>query len=109
VAPVEPGYNLVGTLKNLSNLTLGTLNIYTGDPTTGMASGGNTAGSDTLIVVQPDGTTATYFYYKDNSGNQGWLDANYNPSANVLINAGSAFFVHRLTSNGSFNWTIPME
>jgi hypothetical protein len=109
VAPVEPGYNLVGTLKNLTNLTLGALNIYTGDPTTGLASGGNTAGSDTLLVVQADGTTSTYFYYKDTSGNQGWLDANYNPSGNVLINAGTAFFVHRLTSNGPFNWTIPAE
>jgi len=109
VAPVEPGYNLVGTLKSLSNLTLGTLNIYTGDPTTGLASGGNTADSDTLLVVQPDGTTATYFYYKDTLGNQGWLDANYNSSANVVINAGSAFFVSRLTGNGPFNWTIPAE
>jgi hypothetical protein len=108
-APIEPGYNLVGTLKSLSNLTLETLNIYTGDPATGLASGGNTAQTDTLLVVQPDGTTATYFYYQDNFGNQGWLDANYNPSANVLINAGSAFFVHRLTENGPFNWTIPVE
>jgi hypothetical protein len=109
VAPIEPGYNLVGTLKSLSNLTLGTLNIYTGNQTTGLASGGNTADSDTLLVVQRDGTAATYFYYKDNSGNQGWLDANYNPSANVPINSGSAFFVRRLAANGSFNWTIPAE
>jgi len=109
VAPVEPGYNLVGTLKNLSNLTLGTLNIYTGNPATGLASGGNTADSDTVLVVQPDGTSATYFYYKDNFGNQGWMDANFNLSANVPINAGSAFFVRRLASNGPFDWTIPAE
>ena len=109
IAPIEPGHNLVGTLKSISNLTLATLNIYTGNPATGLASGRNTADSDTLLMVQSDGTTATYFYYKDNSGNQGWLDANYNPSANVPINAGSAFFVHRLTRNGSFNWLIPAE
>ena len=85
------------------------MSCASGNPATGLASGRNTADSDTLLMVQSDGTTSTYFYYKDNSGNQGWLDANYNPSANVPINAGSAFFVHRLTRNGSFNWLIPAE
>lgn len=109
VAPVQPGYNLVGTLKSLNPMSLGALNLYTGDQATGLASGGNTADSDTLVVAQPDGTTATYFYYRDNFGNEGWLDANYNLSADVLINAGSSFFVHRLSTNGAFNWTIPAE
>jgi hypothetical protein len=109
VAPVQPGYNLVGTLKSLSPVSLSALNLYTGDPASGLASGGNTADSDTLLVVQPDGTTATYFYYQDNLGNEGWLDANYNLSADVLINAGSAFFIHRLPINGAFSWTIPAE
>ena len=61
-------------------------------------------------MVQLDGTTTTYFYYKDSLGNEGWLDANYNPSANVPINAGTAVFIHRLPANGaSFNWSIPAE
>jgi hypothetical protein len=60
-------------------------------------------------VVQPDGTTATYFYYKDSFGNEGWLDANYNFSATVPIKAGSAFFIHRLPTGSGFNWTIPAE
>jgi hypothetical protein len=109
VAPVQPGYNLVGTLKSLSPVSLGALNLYTGDPATGLASGGNTVDSDTLLVVQPDGTTATYFYYKDTQGNEGWLDANYNLSADVLINPGSSFFIHRLPASAGFNWTIPAE
>jgi hypothetical protein len=109
MAPVQPGYNLVGTLKSLSPLNLSGLNLYTGNPVTGLASGGNTADSDTLLVVQPDGTTATYFYYKDSFGNEGWLDANYNFSAAVPIKAGSAFFIHRLPANSGFNWTIPAE
>jgi hypothetical protein len=109
LAPVEPGYNLVGTLKSLKPVSLGALNLYTGSPVTGFASGGNTADSDTLLVVQPDGTTATYFYYKDSFGNEGWLDANYNFSATVPIKAGSAFFIHRLPTGSGFNWTIPAE
>jgi hypothetical protein len=109
VAPVQPGYNLVGTLKSLSPEPLSALNLYTGDPTTGLASGGNTVDSDTLLVVQPDGTTATYFYYKDNQGNEGWLDANYNLSANVLINAGTSLFIHRHPTSPGFNWLIPAE
>jgi hypothetical protein len=109
MAPVQPGYNLLGTLKSLSPVSLGALNLYTGNVTAGLASGGNTADSDTLLVVQPDGTTATYFYYKDAFGNEGWLDANYNFSATVPIKAGSAFFIHRLPPNSGFNWTIPAE
>jgi hypothetical protein len=108
-APVQPGYNLVGTLKSLSPVPLSALNLYTGDPTTGLTSGGNTVDSDILLVVQPDGTAATYFYYKDNSGNEGWLDANYNLSANVPINAGTAFFIHRHPTSPGFNWIIPAE
>jgi hypothetical protein len=109
MAPVQPGYNLLGTLKSLSPVSLGALNLYTGNLITGLASGGNTADSDTLLVVQPDGTTATYFYYKDAFGNEGWLDANYNLSTTVPIKAGSAFFIHRLPPNSGFNWTIPAE
>jgi hypothetical protein len=62
-----------------------------------------------LLVVQPDGTTATYFYYKDTLGNEGWLDANYNLSANVPINAGTTFFIHRHPTSPGFNWIIPAE
>jgi hypothetical protein len=109
VAPVQPGYNLVGTLKSLSALPLSALNLYTGDPATGLASGGNTVDSDILMVIQPDGTAATYFYYKDNQGNEGWLDANYNLSADVPINPGTAFFIHRLPTSAGFNWIIPAE
>src|SRR5262249_11249370 len=109
MVPVDLGYNLVGTLKSLRPVNLSALNLYTGNAATGLASGGNTAQADTLLVVQPDGTTTTYFYYKDNFGNEGWLDANYNFSATVPIKAGSAFFIHRLAPNSGFNWTIPAE
>jgi len=109
VAPVEPGFNNVGTLKSLSTMTLNSLNLYTGNPTTGIASGLNLAGSDNVLIVQPDGSTASYFYFNDAKGNEGWFDARFNPAGSTSIPAGTAFFIKRQTGNGSFNWIIPAE
>ena len=109
VAPIEPGYNLVGTLKSLSPMTLAGLNIYTGDPATGLADGTTAANSDNLMVIQPDGSVSTYYYYKQAGVYEGWLDGNLTPSGNVPLSAGSAFYVKRLTNNGMFNWVIPAE
>jgi hypothetical protein len=109
IAPVEPGFNLVGTLKSLSPLSLSSLNLYTGDPTTGIASGLNLTVSDNLLVVQPSGATASYFYFKDTKGHEGWLDALFNPAGSTPIPAGSAFFIKRQLSHSAFDWTIPAE
>jgi len=105
VVPIEPGYNLVGTLKSLSSFTLGALNLYTGSLATGMAPGFSASGSDNVVVMAPDGTTTTYFYHTVG----GWVDGNLNAAANVPIAAGSAFFLKRLNADGPFNWTIPAE
>src|SRR5262249_43861105 len=56
VAPVAPGYNLVGTLKSLSDLTLTALNLYTGNPSTGFMPGTTAAGSDNLVLIKADGS-----------------------------------------------------
>ena len=109
MAPVLPGFNLVGTLKSLSPLNLSSLNLYTGDPNTGIASGLNLTVSDNLLVVQPNGSTASYFYFKDTKGHEGWLDSLFNPAGNTLLAPGSAFFIKRQANNGSFDWTIPAE
>lgn len=108
VATVDTGYNLVGTLKSITPLTLPALNLYTGDPSTGLASGLNPTTSDNLVIVQPDASTQTYFYYKD-STSEGWFDAAYNPASTVPVNPGTAFFIRRRAPNASFNWTIPAE
>lgn len=108
VVTIDPGNNLVGTLKSITPMALSGLNLYTGDPTTGIASGLNLTTSDNLVVVQPDSSVQMYFYYQDPTY-QGWFDAAYNPADSVQINPGSAFFVHRRTPNPSFNWTIPAE
>jgi hypothetical protein len=108
VAPVEPGYNLVGTLKSLSSVSLSQMNLYTGSPLTGLASGLNPSTADTLVVVQPNGSTATYFYFK-NATMQGWYSALFQPAGNTMFAPGSAFFIQRRAANGPFNWTIPAE
>jgi len=103
VAPVETGYNLVGTLKSLTDVTLANLGLYTGNPATGLASGTRPGTADSLLVQQADGSSKTYFYLTS----VGWFDNVGNPSDTVTMKAGSAFFIKR---NGSpFSWTIPAE
>ena len=109
IVPVEPGFNSVGTLKSLSTMTLSSLNLYTGDPSTGIASGLNLTVSDAVLVVEPSGATASYFYFKNSQGQEGWLDSLFNPAGSTAIPAGSAFFIKRQPAHGSFEWTIPAE
>jgi hypothetical protein len=109
IAPIEPGSSIVGTLMSLSTRTLDSLNLYTGDSTTGLAPGLNPSASDKLLLLQSNGTMATFFYLLSTNGNAGWRDAAYNPAGNTPIPAGSAFIIKRQPSNGPFNWTIPAE
>ena len=108
LAPVYPGFNLLGTLKGERNFKLSELNLYTGDAATGVGAGSNSGVADNLILVRPDSSTATYFY-SDYPGFVGWYDATYSPAANVVVPAGSAFFIQRKAPRGSFYWTIPAE
>ncbi len=105
---IDQGYNLVGTLKSAAPIKLSDLQLYTGNQATGLASGLNPSSSDNLLVVQPNGSTATYFYYND-SVNQGWLNASFSLANNVQITPGTALFICRKAPNGAFNWTIPAE
>jgi hypothetical protein len=108
-APVHPGYNILGTLKSLSSLSLSNLNLYTGNAATGLMGNLNPSLADNLIVVHPNGTVKTYFYYYKQGGYQGWIDADgFIPADDAQVPAGSAFFINRQAS-GSFTWTIPAE
>ena len=109
IAPIEPGCNIVGTLMSMSTLTLDSLNLYTGDAMTGLAGGLNPTASDNLLVLQPNGSTSSFFYFLGKNGNTGWRDALYNAAGNTPIPAGSAFIIKRRTANGPFNWTLPGE
>jgi hypothetical protein len=108
IVPVQPGYNLVGTLKSLNSVPLEGLNLYTGDSTTGLFAGQTASAADNLVVVQPNGVIATYFYFDMPGVYQGWADGSRHPAVNVQIPAGSAFFIKR-QHPGAFTWTIPAE
>ena len=84
------------------------MNLYTGDPATGIAPGGNSTAGDNLILLHPDWTTSTYFY-SNVPGFTGWYDATYVASANVLVAPGSVFFLQRKAPRLAFYWTIPAE
>jgi hypothetical protein len=110
VAPVQPGYNLLGTLKSFSSLTLSNLNLFTTNNATGVAAGVNPSAADNLIVINPGGSVSTYFYYYKPGVFQGWVNAGgFTAAGNVPITAGSAFFIFRQPAYGSFPWTIPAE
>jgi hypothetical protein len=105
-APVFKGFNLVGQLKAEAPRKLSQLNLYSGDPSTGLAGGSNPDSADALIFLNPDTTTSTYFY-SDYPGFQGWFDNSYRPADNVSVAPGTAFFILRKQQRGLFYWTMP--
>jgi alpha-tubulin suppressor-like RCC1 family protein len=109
VVSVQQGYNLVGAGSSTRTLTLSQLGMFTGNSTTGIAGGLNPAVGDNLVVVQPDNSITTYFYYYWPGVYQGWVNAgNFIVSDDVLIAPGSAFFLNR-QAPGAFTWTIPAQ
>ena len=108
MAPIFSGFNLVGTLKSKKALKLSELNLYTGNPSTGMAGASNPSSGDNLIMIRPDSTTTTFFY-SNFPGFEGWYDSSFSASGNVVIQAGTSFFVHRKSPNGLFFWNILTE
>ncbi len=107
--PVEPGYNLVGTLHSLTSTALTNLNLYTGDPATGLAAGLNPASADNILIVEPDGAVTTIFYYQDATGQERWYTAAYQAAGDRLISPGTPFVICRKPPRGSFDWCIPAE
>jgi hypothetical protein len=109
VVPVQPGYNLVGTLKSLSTVPVSGLNLFTGFSSTGVIGGTQPSTGDNLIMVNQDGSVATFFYFYSPGVFQGWVNASgYTLAGGVLIPPGTAFFINR-HGLGGFTWTIPAE
>ena len=106
VVPVFVGYNLVGTLNAVGSRKLSELNLYTGNPNTGLAAGSNPAAADNLVLINPDSTTVTYFY-SNFQGFEGWFDSAFRSASNVSIAAGAAFYIQRKQPRGLFFWTLP--
>ncbi len=108
LATIQAGYNLVGTLKTLTDLKLAELNLFTGSTATGVAAASNPTFADNVMIANADGSTVTYFY-SNYSGFDGWFDAAYGSASDLQVSAGSAFFVHRKAANGAFIWSVPSE
>jgi hypothetical protein len=107
--PIYPGFNLLGTSQVQRDLMLEDLNIYTGNPSTGLSGGTNPGSADNITVISPvDGSTATY-WYSTFSGNEGWYDSSFTPASDITIPPGSAFFVNRKSPGNLFTWNIPAE
>jgi len=108
VVSVQPGYNLLGTLKSSRSILLQDLNLYTADPTTGLVAGNAASAADNLLVIQANGSTVAYSYAIIPGVFQGWADSNLNPVTNIAIPAGATFVIKR-QNPGAFAWTIPVE
>lgn len=109
VAPiivVNRGFNLLGTLRAASSVTLASLNLYTGNPGTGLAGGANSSAADNLILIRPDGSSVTYFY-SNYPGFEGWYDSTYLPADSATISPGTAFLLNRKPGRNAFSWTMP--
>ncbi len=105
---VQPGYNLVGTLQATLPVTLDNLGLRTGNDATGVKGGDNPSVADSVITLNSDGSTASYFY-STFTGFVGWYSFDFQPAGSTPISAGSAFFVLRRTGGAAFQWTVPAE
>lgn len=109
VVPVFPGFNLIGVLHARAKIPLPNLNLVTGDTATGLAAGNNASSADALLLMNTDGSTASYFY-SNIPGYTGWYSGdNYTAATNTVVAPGTAFFLNRKAPRGLFYWTIPAE
>lgn len=104
--PVEGGDNLIAAPRDRA-LTLDLLGLYTGDPATGVRGALNAVSADNLIVVNPNGSTTSYFY-STRVGFTGWRTVSLAASGNVVIPAGGSFYLRRKgTPAAPFSWSVP--
>lgn len=100
---IYEGFNLVSTLKLLTDLQLDQLDLGSV-----VASGSNPSQSDNLILYNNDDSVSRYFL-SDVPGFTGWHDATFSLSDSDLVEPGESFWIQRRAGNGIGNWTIPME
>jgi uncharacterized protein (TIGR02597 family) len=92
----------------LSSVTLATSNLYTGDPTTGLAGASTASAADTLSIL--DSTTGIYTNYFFNTSANHW-QTGLSDASNVVIPAGTAVLITRKSTSpnqhSSFIWYVP--
>ncbi|HEV7404116.1 MAG TPA: TIGR02597 family protein [Chthoniobacteraceae bacterium] len=105
--PIVAGQNFLAN-PYAAPMTLGSSNLYTTDPATGVAAGFATTADQVLIY---NGTNYdTYYYSAGGSPGAGWRKVNGGTAdaSATPIPAGSSFIVKRINP-GSFNWVSPQH
>jgi len=105
VRTIQPGVNLIGLAVPGTSATLVNLGLYTGSLTTGVRANASAATADRVVVVNPLGTSLSYFY-SNAAGQVGWRDTNGANADAVTFAGGSAFFLERDTTLPAFDWRI---
>ena len=104
--PVASNQNIVANVYAVTNLTLQTCNLYTGNPATGVLGGSDPTTADTVSIW--NGTGYNIFYYKtDGFPSPGWRTAvdPFTDVGNTVIPMGSSVRIH--SKGHSFDWTVP--
>jgi hypothetical protein len=107
--PVSTGYNFVGNIYAAA-ITFADSGLYTGDSSTGIASGSVTSADQVLIWNPATTSSDTYYYQTTGLGGTGWRKSGA-PSVDASatsIPVGSSVIINRKAATG-FNWVIPQH
>jgi uncharacterized protein (TIGR02597 family) len=106
IIEVQGGLNLLANVYPAGTLTLGNSQLYTGDPSTGLADGSILTADKVLIY---DGSAYETFYYKTAGlGGTGWrstASASTDASGTIIPN-GSSVLVQRTGGRSGFFWIL---
>lgn len=98
---IFPGYNLIPNPYPVA-YSFDSSDLYTGNPSTGLAAGSSPASADEVIVYDPNASPTTYFYYSFLGTNE-WRTGS-TPAGDIEIPAGGAIMINRKSLEGSFSW-----
>ena len=103
IVPVETGLNIVASGHAAPGLTLGSSGLHTGNPLTGLASGGDPTLADTVFLYQ--GGFYVLYYFNSTLGR--WVDGSDVDATGVSLPPGEAFLIQRNDGRPPFNWRVP--
>lgn len=103
--PVTTGFSLLGNVYAAA-MNLGTANLYTGDPATGLAAGDITT-ADQVMFWNGTGFNTYYYQAAGVFGGAGWRATgdSFADASSTPIPVGAALFVKR--AGATFNWVAP--
>ncbi len=109
---IYEGFNIVSTMKLVTDLELSQTNLDTFNSATGVQPGPNPSSdpdnTDNLLFLNPDGSLDRHFL-SNFPGFTGWFTSTFVAADDTVIPANQPFYVLRRTGNGTMNWSIPGE